>query len=94
MKKEQIKIMDINELKSYVKEYFEYDKSLVMKVVGIALDCYCWDIFDNLTLDEFQRRIDLHYKFIQGLPSGAEKPLFLLDEPTLKDEFSIDKLTR
>ena len=94
MKAKEIKIMSYDELKAFISEYFDLNKELVFKVVGASLDCYCWDIFNLLDVNEFLNRVDLHYNFLQGLGPNDEKLLFLLDKPTLKDEFSIKQLMK
>ena len=94
MKAKEINIMSYDELKAFISEYFDLNKELVFKVVGASLDCYCWDIFNLLDVNEFLNRVDLHYNFLQSLGPNDEKPLFLLDKPTLKDEFSIKQLMK
>lgn len=89
MKKDNTNILSFEQLIDFINDYYDLNVQLVYKVVQSALNVTIFTFGDAEPKDRFINKVKKHYEFISNLPTGAEAPIFLTNEPKPLSEFSI-----
>ena len=83
------KIENINELLSFIDEYYYTHMNIVLKAVEGFLNVQTMEFFEE-SKEVFIQKVMDHYDYIKTLPEDAELPIFLTHNP--KEGFNIKNL--
>ena len=88
--KNDIEINDIEDLLGLIDNYFEVNKSMVIKVAEVFLKCV-YISFNHDTKDTFKDKVIKHYEFSKN-KKKKDRPLILTSEPKNFKEFKISDI--